>query len=93
MGSDITMHLYDQASHGADYFRVYVTRQGYDPETEPLTWGDLELVRETGSYAPAEDITFDISAPGRTGHHVVFTIWKASHMDQNYYICSDVNFT
>ena len=93
VGSDFSLHLYDQASHGADYFQVYVTEQGYDPETEPLTWDDLELVRETGSYDPAENITFDVSAPGRTGHHVVFTIWKASHMDQNYYICSDVNFT
>jgi chitin-binding protein len=92
VGANFSVHLYDQASHGADYFRVYVTEQGYDPATEPLTWGDLELVEETGSYAPAQDITFDVSAPGRSGHHVVFTIWQASHMDQAYYLCSDVNF-
>ncbi|MGW2198786.1 lytic polysaccharide monooxygenase [Streptosporangium sp. NPDC001682] len=29
-----TMNLMDQASHGADYIRVYVTRQGYDPKTQ-----------------------------------------------------------
>ncbi|SFD26764.1 lytic polysaccharide monooxygenase auxiliary activity family 9 protein [Streptomyces aidingensis] len=92
VGSNFTLHLYDQASHGADYFRVYVTRQGYNPETQPLRWSDLELVRQTGSYAPAQNISFGVSAPGRSGHHVVFTIWKASHMDQTYYICSDVNF-
>jgi chitin-binding protein len=34
----------------------------------------------------------NVTAPGRTGRHVVFTIWQASHMDQAYYICSDVNF-
>ena len=39
-----TIHLYDQASHGADYFLVYVTKQGFDPTTQPLTWGSLELV-------------------------------------------------
>ncbi len=92
VGSNFTMHLYDQASHGADYFRVYVTRQGFNPETQRLRWSDLQLVRETGRYAPAQNISFDVSAPGRSGHHVVFTIWKASHMDQTYYICSDVNF-
>ncbi|MGO4423542.1 lytic polysaccharide monooxygenase, partial [Streptomyces sp. MCAF7] len=28
-----------------------------------------------------------------TGRHVVYTIWQASHMDQTYFLCSDVNFT
>ncbi|MFF5262798.1 lytic polysaccharide monooxygenase [Actinomadura viridis] len=92
VGSDFTVKLYDQASHGADYFRVYVSRQGYDALTQPLRWSDLELVRETGRYAPAQNISIDVSAPGRSGRHVVFTIWQASHMDQAYYICSDVNF-
>jgi predicted carbohydrate-binding protein with CBM5 and CBM33 domain len=92
VSSNFTINLYDQASHGADFFRVYVTRQGFDATTQRLTWGSLELVRETGRYAPAQNISFDVSAPGRTGRHVVFTIWQASHMDQAYFICSDVNF-
>ncbi|SDQ74778.1 lytic polysaccharide monooxygenase auxiliary activity family 9 protein [Thermostaphylospora chromogena] len=92
VSTNFTVHLYDQARHGADYFLVYVTRQGYDATTQPLRWSDLELVKTTGRYAPAENITFDVSAPGRSGRHVVFTIWQASHMDQAYYICSDVNF-
>ncbi|GGL33626.1 lytic polysaccharide monooxygenase auxiliary activity family 9 protein [Planomonospora parontospora] len=91
--SDFTVKLYDQASHGADYFRVYVTRQGYDATTQPLRWSNLELVHQTGRYAPSQNISFDVSAPGRTGRHVVFTIWQASHMDQAYYLCSDVNFS
>ncbi|GAA5042870.1 chitin-binding protein [Thermocatellispora tengchongensis] len=93
IGTNFTLRLYDQASHGADYFRVYVTRQGYDATTQPLRWSNLELVRTTGRYAPAQNITIDASAPGRSGRHVIFTIWQASHMDQAYYICSDVNFT
>ncbi|GAA3162059.1 lytic polysaccharide monooxygenase [Planomonospora alba] len=92
IGRDFTVKLYDQASHGADYFRVYVTRQGYDPTTQPLRWSNLELVRQTGRYAPSQNISIDVSAPGRTGRHVVFTIWQASHMDQAYYMCSDVDF-
>ncbi|WP_017539126.1 lytic polysaccharide monooxygenase auxiliary activity family 9 protein [Nocardiopsis halophila] len=92
VGSDFTLHLYDQAQHGADHFLVYVTRAGFDPTAQPLTWDDLELVRQTGARPPAEDTLIDVSAPGRSGHHVVFTIWQASHMDQSYYLCSDVNF-
>ncbi|MGP4111372.1 lytic polysaccharide monooxygenase auxiliary activity family 9 protein [Streptomyces sp. 4N509B] len=93
VGSNFTVQLYDQASHGADYFHVYVTRQGFDPKTERLGWDDLERVHTTGRYAPAQNISFNVSAPGRTGHHIVYTIWQASHLDQTYFICSDVNFT
>ncbi|HZG07185.1 MAG TPA: lytic polysaccharide monooxygenase auxiliary activity family 9 protein [Streptomyces sp.] len=93
VGSTFTLHLRDQAQHGADYLRIYVTRQGFDPTTQRLRWSDLELVKTTGRYAPTTDIKVDVSAPGRRGHHVVYTIWQASHMDQSYYICSDVNFS
>ncbi|WP_030542326.1 lytic polysaccharide monooxygenase [Streptomyces albus] len=92
ISNNFTMKLYDQASHGADFFQVYVTKQGFDPATQKLTWGSLELVKTTGRFAPAQNISFDVSAPGRTGNHVVFTIWQASHMDQSYYLCSDVTF-
>ena len=83
--------LYDQASHGADYFLVYVTKQGFDPTTQPLTWNSLELVTRPAA-TPRPRHTVHVHAPGRSGRHVVFTIWKASHMDQTYYLCSDVNF-
>lgn len=88
-----TVKLYDQASHGADYFRVYITRQGFDPTRQALTWNDLQLVKTTGRYAPSQNYSIDVSTSGRSGRAVVYTIWQASHMDQAYFICSDVNFT
>ena len=51
-----------------------------------------EPVRTTGRHAPARNISFDVSAPGRSGRHSVFTIWQASRMDQAYSLCGDVNF-
>jgi chitin-binding protein len=100
---NVTVH--DQALHGADYFLIYVSRQGFNPLTQRLGWSNLELVKETGRYAPGAGTretgdpvlngvsnTIAISAPGRTGRHIVYVIWKASHSDQNYYWCSDVNF-
>lgn len=92
VGEDFTLHLHDGAQHGADYFQVYVTEEGFDPTTQELGWGDLELVEETGSYPPVMDIEIDVSVSGRTGEHIVYTIWQASHMDQSYYFCSDVDF-
>ncbi|MGA6167000.1 lytic polysaccharide monooxygenase auxiliary activity family 9 protein [Amycolatopsis magusensis] len=92
VGSNFTMHLYDQASHGADHFRVYVSKQGFNPATQRLGWGNLDFITQTGKFAPAKDIKFNVQTSGYTGHHVVFTIWQASHLDQAYMWCSDVNF-
>jgi chitin-binding protein len=92
--STFDIRLTDQARHGADYIRVYITRQGYDALTTPLGWNHLELVRETGRYAPSDVYMINGLGKGsRTGRHVIYTIWKASHMDQTYYFCSDVNFS
>ena len=91
---------FDQASHGADYIRVYVTKQGFNPITQPLGWGNLELVGQIGNTPASQwspdtggvSIQIPVSAPGRTGRHIVYTIWQASHLDQSYYLCSDVDF-
>lgn len=101
ISSNFRIKLYDQASHGADYIRVYVTKQGFNALTKPLAWSDLELVGQIGN-TPASRWTPETagvsiqvpgSAPGRTGRHIVYTIWQASHMDQSYYFCSDVDFS
>lgn len=101
VSNNFRVKLYDQASHGADYIRVYVTRQGFNPLTQPLGWGNLELVGQIGNTPasgwtpePAGGVSIQVSgnAPGRTGRHIIYTIWQASHLDQSYYFCSDVTF-
>ncbi|MBE1490781.1 chitin-binding protein [Plantactinospora soyae] len=93
VGRSFTVQLYDQASHGADYFRVYVTKQGFNPATQSVGWGNLDLITTTGRYAPAQNISFNVSTSGRTGAHVLFVIWQASHLDQAYMWCSDINIS
>ncbi|WP_158842833.1 lytic polysaccharide monooxygenase [Saccharothrix deserti] len=88
-----TLNLNDTSSHGADYIRVYATKQGFDPKTQAPKWSDLELVGQTGKIPTGTRTPVEINAPGRTGHHILFTVWQASHLDQSYYGCSDVNFT
>nr|WP_245743777.1 lytic polysaccharide monooxygenase [Lentzea fradiae] len=93
VGANFTMQLHDQASHGADYFKVYVSKNGFDPKTQRLGWGDLDFITQTGRYAPSQNISFNVQTNGSyRGHHIVFTIWQASHLDQAYMWCSDVNF-
>ena len=93
ISNNFTMRLYDQASHGADFFRVYVSKNGFNPATQRLGWGDLDFIKQTGRYAPSQNISFDVQTSGYRGHHIIFTIWQASHLDQAYMWCSDVNFT
>lgn len=93
IGRNFTVQLYDQASHGADHFRVYVSKQGFDPKTQKLGWGNLDFITQTGRYAPAQNISFNVSTSGYTGHHILFVIWQASHTDQAYMWCSDVTFS
>ncbi|WP_372495169.1 lytic polysaccharide monooxygenase auxiliary activity family 9 protein [Micromonospora phytophila] len=101
VGNSFKVRLYDQASHGADYIRVYATKQGFDPLTEPLGWDDLELVGQIGNTPASQwkpetngvSIEIPATASGRTGRHVLYTIWQASHLDQSYYLCSDVDFS
>ncbi|GAA2304216.1 hypothetical protein GCM10009853_071490 [Glycomyces scopariae] len=102
VGSSFTFTNWDQANHGADYYRVYVTKQGYNAQTDALDWADLELLKDTGDIDPGVGRTppsgggtlvdIPITAPNRTGHHVVYMIWQASHQDQTFYSCSDVWF-
>ncbi|MEH1164513.1 lytic polysaccharide monooxygenase [Micromonospora sp. CPCC 205539] len=101
VSNNFRVRFFDQASHGADYIRVYVTRQGFNPLTEPLGWDDLELTGQIGNTPASQwtpvtggvSIEIPATAPGRTGRHIVYTIWQASHLDQSYYLCSDVDFS
>jgi predicted carbohydrate-binding protein with CBM5 and CBM33 domain len=82
----------DDAKHGG-WYQTYVTRQGFNVETDVLKWSDLEDRGRTRDYARDEPVSYNVTAPGRSGPHIVLTLWKAGHADQMYYLCSDVNFT
>ncbi|GAA4601765.1 chitin-binding protein [Actinoplanes octamycinicus] len=101
IANSFTLNLFDGARHGADYIRVYVSKPSYNPVTQALKWSDLELVKEVPNTPAAQwtqqlsngvQMDIPVSVPGRSGRALVYTIWQASHLDQSYYFCSDVNF-
>ena len=103
IGRNFTLTLHDQAGHGADFVRVYVTKQGFDPTTQRLGWGNLDLVTTVGNTpvsqwqkvtTPTSGVDLKINGTAsHSGRALVFTIWQASHMDQAYFFCSDVNIS
>ncbi|TMR98968.1 lytic polysaccharide monooxygenase [Nonomuraea basaltis] len=76
-------------------FRLYVTRAGYDP-AKPLKWSDLERKPFLKSTDPKlTDGSYVIKGrlpAGRTGRHLIYTIWQNSDTPDTYYSCSDVIF-
>jgi chitin-binding protein len=79
----------------AGMFRLYITRNGYDPARR-LSWADLgprpfaavtdpPLVH--GSYVIKGRLPSAMS-----GRHVIFTIWQTTSTPDTYYSCSDVVF-
>ena len=84
------------APHSTDYFRFYVTKDGYDP-LSPLKWSDLEdnpfctineVILENGRYK------MDCPLPqDKSGKHVIYTIWQRDDSQEAFYTCIDVEFT
>jgi predicted carbohydrate-binding protein with CBM5 and CBM33 domain len=76
-------------------FRLYVTKNGYNP-SHGLRWSDLEVrpflavtdpVLKNGSYVAGGRLP-----KGKTGRHLIYTIWQTSTTPDTYYSCSDVVF-
>jgi len=76
-------------------FRLYMTRQGYDPG-EPLTWSDLggkPFLTATDPPETEGSYSFEGDLPtGLTGRHLIYTVWENSGSTDTYYSCSDVDF-
>ncbi|MFN8076035.1 MAG: lytic polysaccharide monooxygenase [Kineosporiaceae bacterium] len=97
------LNLVDGASHGADWMKVYISKDGFDPTTKALGWDDVVQISEIGRIPTSGNggivdpsvngsaYTMDVDATGYPGRRVLFTLWKASHSDQTYYLCSDVD--
>ncbi|PRY37370.1 lytic polysaccharide monooxygenase auxiliary activity family 9 protein [Umezawaea tangerina] len=74
-------------------FRLYLSKDGYKPEN-PLRWADLEeqpFMTVTDPPLVKDAYTLAGSVPaGKTGRHVIYTIWQNSDTPDTYYSCSDV---
>ena len=91
-GSTLTIKYRATIPHQGT-FRVYLTKQGYDPK-QPLGWDDLSskpilTVQDpplrSGAYRMSAELPAD-----RTGRHVLYTVWQTSSTPDTYYSCSDL---
>ncbi|MGW3690142.1 lytic polysaccharide monooxygenase auxiliary activity family 9 protein [Streptomyces sp. NPDC005125] len=93
-GSDFTFKFLATIPHQGR-FKLYITRNDYDPSV-PLRWSDLEPEPFVDVEQPPmvdSAYRFDARLPaGKSGRHVIFTIWENTTLPDTYYSCSDVVF-
>ncbi|MCH2171894.1 glycosyl hydrolase family 18 protein [Myxococcota bacterium] len=89
------INFFATAPHAAEYFRFYLSREGFDPLVDHLQWNDLELVHDSGPIAYSElaarpHFTFRMELPGREGRYLLYMVWQRSDSPEAFYACSDV---
>ncbi|MDO8210663.1 lytic polysaccharide monooxygenase [Conexibacter sp. CPCC 206217] len=80
------------APHATLYYRFYLTKQGFDPATQALGWGDLELIHDSGRRPAATMESFQVDLPQRSGRQILYVIWQRSDSPEAFYACSDLIF-
>lgn len=78
------------APHATAYYKVYITKPGFDVNAAPLKWSDLDFVYDSGASAPASAEVVRTALPNRSTHSIIYTIWQRSDSPEAFYACNDV---
>ncbi|WP_067502007.1 lytic polysaccharide monooxygenase [Actinoplanes sp. TFC3] len=82
-------------------FRLYITKDSWSP-ARPLAWSDLESTpfssvtnpESIGGPGTADGrYTWTADLPsGKSGRHLIYSVWQRSDSQETFYGCSDVTF-
>ncbi|MEU8819477.1 lytic polysaccharide monooxygenase [Actinoplanes sp. NPDC048796] len=82
-------------------FRLYITKDSWSP-TRPLAWSDLEstpfdtVTNPPDNGGPGSDDGYyywNANLPsGKSGRHIIYSVWQRSDSNETFYGCSDVVF-
>jgi predicted carbohydrate-binding protein with CBM5 and CBM33 domain len=99
-GANFSFTYNKWAAHPGWFF-LYVTRDGWNPD-QPLTWADIEdepflTADHPPSTGPVGSVDgkYEWSGTlpaGKTGRHIIYSVWKRSDSNETFYGCSDVVF-
>ncbi|KKL02885.1 chitin-binding protein [Rheinheimera mesophila] len=81
--------------HNPSYWQVYLSKAGFDPATEPLSWDKLQLIHQQADViAQAGYYLLKINLPlDRQGKAVLYTRWQREDAaGEGFYNCSDLFF-
>ena len=99
-GANMRFTYNDWAKHPGT-FSLYITKDSWSP-TRPLAWSDLEstpfsqVTNPPADGGPGTDdghYWWDGRLPsGKTGKHLIYSVWSRSDSTETFYGCSDVTF-
>jgi predicted carbohydrate-binding protein with CBM5 and CBM33 domain len=99
-GASIEFRYNKWAAHPGS-FREYITKDSWSP-TRPLTWNDLEPtpfsnVTDPPSIGNPGNVEsyyrWNATLPsGKSGRHIIYSVWTRSDSAETFYGCSDVVF-
>jgi chitin-binding protein len=99
-GGNIQIRYNKWAAHPGSW-RLYITKDSWSP-TRPLAWSDLESQPFTtvtdppsiGSPGSVDSYYYwNATLPaGKTGRHLIYSVWTRSDSAETFYGCSDVVF-
>jgi predicted carbohydrate-binding protein with CBM5 and CBM33 domain len=99
-GATMEFDYNDWAKHPGT-FSLYITKDSWSP-TRPLAWSDLEsapfsqVTNPPANGGPGTDdghYWWNGTLPsGKTGRHLIYSVWARSDSQETFYGCSDVVF-
>ena len=78
------------APHATAYYRLLITKPGFDARTDTLGWADLEQVYDSGPLPASAQNHFSVALPARSEPAILYTIWQRSDSPEAFYACSDI---
>jgi len=92
---------YSNWAHHPGTFRLYITRDTWSP-TRPLAWSDLESTPFLSITDPPQRGSVGTDSghyywsgklpSGKSGRHIIYSVWQRSDSTETFYGCSDVVF-
>jgi chitin-binding protein len=99
-GAALRFDYNNWAKHPGTFY-TYITRDSWSP-TRPLAWSDLEatpfyqVTNPTSIGGPGTNdgrYSWTANLPsGKTGRHIIYSVWSRSDSQETFYGCSDVVF-
>ncbi|MFJ9994236.1 lytic polysaccharide monooxygenase [Pseudomonas putida] len=89
----VTMTYRIAVPHSPAFWEIYVSRAGYDPTRQPLTWADLEAPQRLDEV-PAVDGKYELKVDlgQHSGRRIIYSRWqRVDAAGEGFYNCSDVN--
>ncbi len=89
----IDLTWYATATHDPSFFKVFITKAGYNHKT-PLAWDKLEFLGEIPHTKSGSYYNLSVTLPQRTGRHVLHVIWqRIDPAGEAFFATVDLNFS